>query len=107
MTSLKFEGSEGREGGEGRLLGFRSRGCVDPRVVCVRPCRACKYERLTYLSEPRATERLSTGEVFAAMTQLIKNDAPSFIRYGIAQITGGSADEDTENASLTIAARDT
>lgn len=33
-------------------------------------------------------------EVFAAMNQLIKNDAPSFIRYGIAQVTGGSIDED-------------
>jgi hypothetical protein len=39
-------------------------------------------------------------EVFAAMSQLIKNDAPSFIRYGIAQVTGGSIDEDTAEEIL-------
>jgi pimeloyl-ACP methyl ester carboxylesterase len=32
-------------------------------------------------------------EVFAAFTQLIRQDAPSFVRYGIAQATGESVDE--------------
>jgi pimeloyl-ACP methyl ester carboxylesterase len=33
------------------------------------------------------------GEVFSAMDQLIRSDARAFIRYGIAQATGGSIDE--------------
>jgi len=33
-------------------------------------------------------------EVFAAMSQLINTDVPSFIRHGIAQATKGSIDED-------------
>src|SRR5215211_2523023 len=28
------------------------------------------------------------------MTELIRQDAPVFVRYGIAQVTGGSIDED-------------
>src|SRR3954471_15585696 len=33
-------------------------------------------------------------EVYDAFTQLIKQDAPSFIRYGIAQLTQGAVDEE-------------
>jgi pimeloyl-ACP methyl ester carboxylesterase len=33
-------------------------------------------------------------EVYAALTQLIRQNAPSFIRHGITQATGGSIDEE-------------
>ena len=33
------------------------------------------------------------AEVYDAFTQLIKQDAPSFVRYGIAQLTKGGVDE--------------
>jgi hypothetical protein len=39
-------------------------------------------------------------EVYAAMSQLIENDAPSFVRFGIAQVTGGSVDEDQAQRML-------
>lgn len=42
-------------------------------------------------SGPRAP---MNGELYAAMNQLIENDAPSFIRHGIVQSTAGSIDED-------------
>jgi hypothetical protein len=32
-------------------------------------------------------------EVFAALDQLVRKDAPAFVRYAIAQVTGGSIDE--------------
>jgi hypothetical protein len=34
------------------------------------------------------------------MTQPIDNDASSFVRFGIAQITGGSVDEDLAERML-------
>jgi pimeloyl-ACP methyl ester carboxylesterase len=34
------------------------------------------------------------AEVYDAFTQLVKQDAPSFVRYGIAQLTKGGVDED-------------
>jgi hypothetical protein len=34
------------------------------------------------------------GEIWAAMTQLLQQDYESFIRYGIAQVTRGSVDEE-------------
>jgi len=47
------------------------------------------------LSQSREGERAPiNSEVYAAMTQLIENDARSFIRYGIVQSTGGSVSED-------------
>jgi pimeloyl-ACP methyl ester carboxylesterase len=47
------------------------------------------------LSYHREGERAPINrEVFSAMDQLIRSDARSFIRYGIAQATGGSIDED-------------
>jgi hypothetical protein len=39
-------------------------------------------------------------EVYAAMTQLIETDAPSFVRFGIAQVTRGSVDEDLAERML-------
>jgi pimeloyl-ACP methyl ester carboxylesterase len=46
------------------------------------------------LSNRRQGERAPiNGEVYAAMRQLIENDALSFIRYGIVQSTAGSIDE--------------
>src|SRR6266545_4835367 len=39
-------------------------------------------------------------EVYAAMTTLIDNDAPSFVRFGIAQVTGGSVDEEQAERML-------
>jgi pimeloyl-ACP methyl ester carboxylesterase len=39
-------------------------------------------------------------EIYAAMTRLIQTDTPSFIRFGIAQVTGGSVDEDHAQAML-------
>jgi hypothetical protein len=52
---------------------------------------------LTHASLTHATEgeRPSVSpEVYAAMTELIRQDAPAFVRYAIAQVTGGSIDED-------------
>jgi hypothetical protein len=47
------------------------------------------------LTHSTAGERPSVSpEVYAAMTELIRQDAPAFVRYGIAQVTGGSIDED-------------
>jgi hypothetical protein len=47
------------------------------------------------LSQRRDGERAPiNSEVYAAMNQLIENDAKSFIRYGIVQTTGGSIGED-------------
>jgi hypothetical protein len=47
------------------------------------------------LSQRRAGERAPVnGEIYAAVTQLVENDAQSFIRYAIVQATGGSVDED-------------
>jgi pimeloyl-ACP methyl ester carboxylesterase len=34
------------------------------------------------------------SEVYEAFSQLIRQDAPSFVRYGIAQLTKGAVDED-------------
>jgi pimeloyl-ACP methyl ester carboxylesterase len=42
-------------------------------------------------SGPRAP---INGDLYAAMNQLIENDAPAFIRYAIVQSTAGSIDED-------------
>ena len=39
-------------------------------------------------------------EVYAAMTQLIDSDAPSFVRFAIAQVTGGSVNEDLAERML-------
>jgi pimeloyl-ACP methyl ester carboxylesterase len=33
------------------------------------------------------------AEIYAAMSHLIQTDTPSFVRFGIAQVTGGSVDE--------------
>jgi hypothetical protein len=47
------------------------------------------------LSQRTEGERAPVNrEVLAAMSQLIENDVRSFIRYGIAQVTKGSIDED-------------
>jgi pimeloyl-ACP methyl ester carboxylesterase len=47
------------------------------------------------LSNRREGERAPiNAEVYAAMEQLIENDAPSFIRFGIVQSTAGSIDEE-------------
>jgi hypothetical protein len=47
------------------------------------------------LSQSREGERAPiNSEIYAAMTQLIENDAQSFIRYGIVQSTGGSIGEE-------------
>jgi len=40
------------------------------------------------------------AEVYAAMMQLIENDAPSFIRHGIVQSTAGSIDEEVAEQML-------
>lgn len=46
------------------------------------------------LSSKRSGPRAPiNGELYAAMNQLIENDAPAFIRYGIVQSTAGSIDE--------------
>lgn len=46
------------------------------------------------LSYRRTGERPPmNAEVYDAFTQLVKNDAPSFIRYGISQMTKGAVDE--------------
>ena len=58
---------------------------------------------LTHASLGHSTEgeRPSVSpEVYAAMTQLIRQDAPSFIRHGIAQATGGSVDEELADRIL-------
>jgi len=39
-------------------------------------------------------------EVYAAITQLIRQDAPAFIRHGITQVTGGSIDEELADRML-------
>jgi hypothetical protein len=41
-----------------------------------------------------------TGEVFAAMGRLIESDAAAFVRHGIAQVTGGSVDEEQAERML-------
>jgi hypothetical protein len=47
------------------------------------------------LSSAREDERAPiNAEVYEAFTQLIKQDAPSFVRYGIAQVTKGGVDEE-------------
>jgi hypothetical protein len=47
------------------------------------------------LSQSREGQRAPiNSEIYAAMTQLIENDAQSFIRYGIVQSTAGSVSED-------------
>ena len=47
------------------------------------------------LSNARHGERAPiNAEVYDAFTQLIKQDAPSFVRYGIAQLTKGGVDEE-------------
>jgi hypothetical protein len=47
------------------------------------------------LSFARAGERAPINpEVYGAFTQLVKSDAPSFVRYGIAQLTKGGVDEE-------------
>jgi hypothetical protein len=47
------------------------------------------------LSSKRSGPRAPiNGELYAAMNQLIANDAPAFIRYAIVQSTAGSIDED-------------
>lgn len=47
------------------------------------------------LSQSREGQRAPiNSEIYAAMTQLIENDAQSFIRYGIVQSTGGSISEE-------------
>jgi pimeloyl-ACP methyl ester carboxylesterase len=46
------------------------------------------------LSSAREGERAPiNAEVYEAFTQLVKQDAPSFVRYGIAQVTKGGVDE--------------
>lgn len=39
-------------------------------------------------------------EVYAAITQLIRQDAPAFVRHGITQVTGGSVDEELADRML-------
>jgi pimeloyl-ACP methyl ester carboxylesterase len=47
------------------------------------------------LSYGREGERAPiNAEVYEAFTQLVKQDAPSFVRYGIAQLTKGGVDEE-------------
>ena len=47
------------------------------------------------LTQSAEGERPSVNpEVFAAFTQLVRQDAPNFFRHGIAQATGGSIDEE-------------
>jgi pimeloyl-ACP methyl ester carboxylesterase len=47
------------------------------------------------LSQARAGERAPiNAEVYEAFTQLIRQDAPAFVRYGIAQVTKGGVDEE-------------
>jgi pimeloyl-ACP methyl ester carboxylesterase len=47
------------------------------------------------LSSDRSGPRAPiNGDLYAAMNQLIENDAPAFIRYAIVQSTAGSIDED-------------
>jgi pimeloyl-ACP methyl ester carboxylesterase len=47
------------------------------------------------LSSARDGERAPiNAEVYEAFTQLVKQDAPSFVRYGIAQVTKGGVDEE-------------
>jgi hypothetical protein len=54
------------------------------------------------LSQRREGDRAPiNAEVYAAMKQLIDSDAPSFIRYGIVQSTGGSIDEEVAEQMLT------
>jgi hypothetical protein len=53
------------------------------------------------LSHRRTGERAPiNAEVYAGMEQLIENDAPSFIRFGIVQSTAGSIDEDVAEEML-------
>jgi pimeloyl-ACP methyl ester carboxylesterase len=53
------------------------------------------------LSHSTSGERPAVNpEVYAAFTQLIRQDAPSFVRYGIAQVTGASIDEELADAIL-------
>jgi pimeloyl-ACP methyl ester carboxylesterase len=40
------------------------------------------------------------AEIYAAMSRLIETDAPSFVRVAIAQVTGGSVDEEHAQAML-------
>ena len=39
-------------------------------------------------------------EVYAVITQLIRQHAPAFVRHGITQVTGGSVDEDMADRIL-------
>jgi pimeloyl-ACP methyl ester carboxylesterase len=58
---------------------------------------------LTHASLTHSTEgeRPSVSpDVYDALTQLIRQDAPSFVRHGIAQVTGGSVDEDLADRML-------
>jgi len=53
------------------------------------------------LSHRRDGERAPlNGEIFAAMSQLIESDAAAFVRYGIAQVTRGSVDEEQAERML-------
>lgn len=52
---------------------------------------------LTHASLTHSTEGerpAVSPEVYAALTQLISQDAPAFVRHGVAQATGGSVDEE-------------
>jgi pimeloyl-ACP methyl ester carboxylesterase len=58
---------------------------------------------LTHASLTHSTEgeRPSVSpEVYAGLTQLIRQDAPAFVRHGIAQVTGGSVDEELAERML-------
>jgi pimeloyl-ACP methyl ester carboxylesterase len=52
---------------------------------------ACGHARLSNRHD--GTNPPINPQVYAAMTQLIETDAPAFVRFGIAQVTGGSVDE--------------
>jgi hypothetical protein len=39
-------------------------------------------------------------DVYAAITQLIRQDTPAFVRHGITQVTGGSVDEELADRML-------
>ena len=53
------------------------------------------------LSHRREGERAPiNADVYAAMSQLIENDAPAFIRYAIVQSTAGSIDEEVAGRML-------
>ncbi len=53
---------------------------------------ALGHPRLSYRTDGERAPL--NAEVMAAMTQLVERDSASFLRYAIAQVTGGSVDEE-------------